>query len=170
MEMNNKTDDIEAIRNMAIALEQAREEKKNCEDRLKEINDKIKTIEEGELSSLLDEKGISGISLDDMDISKSIIFRGGYTKHSNREAFKFLFDSANDGALKKQLIIDLNEYPRAAFELEMLNIRYEIEYSIHHATLSSILKELIEAGKFSTDDMDKYGVYAQPRIKVKKKK
>ena len=79
-----------------------------------------------------------------------------------------MFDSNNDGALKKHLIVDLEAYPRAGFVLMEHDIEYETEYSIHHATLSSIIKELVESGQFSTDDIERYSVYVQPQIKIKR--
>lgn len=159
--------EVEKIHELATELYNLRELKKQKEEEVKNLNASIKQIEEKDLSSLLDEQGINRVSLDDMDISKSLIFRGGYTKHTNKDAFKFLFDSNNDGALKQFLIIDLAAHPGAEFVLMSEDIPYKIEYSIHHMTLSSILKELVESGQLSTDDMDKYSVYAQPQVKVK---
>lgn len=159
--------EVEKIHELATELYNLRELKKQKEEEVKDLNASIKQIEENDLSSLLDEQGINRMSLDDMDISKSLVFRGGYTKHTDKDAFKFLFDSNNDGALKQFLIVDLAAHPGAEFALMSEDIPYKIEYSIHHMTLSSILKELVESGQLSTDDMDKYSVYAQPQVKVK---
>lgn len=156
------------VKELAEQLASAREQKKLYEEKIKDINSTIKTLEENKLNDLLVDLGINKISLDDMDISRSVVFRGGYTKHSDPEAFKFLYDSHNDGALKKHIIVDLEAYPRAGFVLMENGIKYTEEYSIHHATLSSIIKELFEAGQFTTDDIDKYSVYIQPQIKVKR--
>lgn len=160
-------DNLDKVRELAKQLDQARHTKNEYEEKLKEINKEIRDIEECKLSPMLDELGISKMSLDNMDIAKSVIFRCPYTKHTDKDAFKFLFDSNNDGALKKQLIVDLEVYPRAAFELDLLGIEYKEEYSIHHATLSSIIKELVETGKFTTDDIEKYSIYIQPQVKIK---
>lgn len=159
---------FEQVKELAQQLASAREEKKVYEDKIKDINSTIKNLEETKLNNLMLELGISKVSLDDMDISRSVVFRGGYTKHSDPEAFQFLYDSHNDGALKKHIIVDLEAYPRAGLVLEENGIKYTEEYSIHHATLSSIIKELVEAGQFTTDDIDKYSVYVQPQIKVKR--
>lgn len=159
---------LSKVHELADELVSAREMKKQYEDKLKDINSQIKDIEENKLNNLLLDLGINKISLDDMDISKSVVFRGGYTKHSDPAAFQFLYDSHNDGALKKHIIVDLEAYPRAGFVLMENGIRYTEEYSIHHATLSSIIKELVEAGKFTTDDIDKYSVYVQPQVKIKR--
>ena len=152
---------------LANELKEIREKKKETEELVKQYSIAIKNIEEKQLAQLMDEQQISKISLQDLDISKSLVYRGGYTKHSDRDAFKFLFDSNNQGALHQYLIIDLAECPGAEFILQDQDVPYRTEYSIHHATLSSILKELIESGKLSTEDIEKYNIYIQPQIKVK---
>lgn len=164
------SEEIDSIRKLAERLSEIRDAKSYYEEQIKTINQEIKDIEEGTLSSMLDNAGLSKMSFDDMDITKTLAYRPAYTKHSDKEAFKFLFDSNNDGALKKQLIIDLEAYPEAEFEISCKNIEYKIEYSIHWATLSSILKELVESGNLSTADIEKYSIYIQPQIKIKRKK
>lgn len=163
--MSEATDKIYEL---ADKLEELRKEKKETEEHVKDINAEIKNIEEHELSSLMDEEGISRVTLNDLNISKSLVFRGGYTSHTHKEAFQFLFDTHNEGALKQELIVDLSACPQAAYVLQSEDIPYQVRYSIHHMTLSSILKELVESGKFSTDDIDKYSVYVQPQVKVKR--
>jgi len=160
--------DMNGVRELAEQLYSVRARKKELEDAVKTCNEEIKRIEEGTLNEAMLDLGISRVTLDNMDITKSLVFRGGYTKHKNSEAFQFLFDSNNDGALKKHLIVDLEAYPRAGFVLMEHDIEYETEYSIHHATLSSIIKELVESGQFSTDDIERYSVYVQPQIKIKR--
>ena len=161
------SDDINRVRELAEQLLNARASKKEYEDKLKEINKDIKNIEEKELAGLLDELCVSKLSVADMDITKSVVFRPGYVKHSDPEAFQFLFDTNNDGALKKHLVINLESYPDIPTFLDLKGVDYKIEYSIHHATLGSIIKELVEAGKFGIDDILKYDVYVQPQVKIK---
>lgn len=164
------SDDINKVRELAEQLLEARASKKEYEEKLKQINKDIKDIEEKELAGLLDELCVSKLSVANMDITKSVVFRPGYTKHSDPEAFQFLFDTNNDGALKKRIIVNLEDYPALPIDLDVKGINYEIEYSIHHATLGSIIKELVEAGKFSIDDIMKYDVYVQPQVKIKETK
>lgn len=159
--------DVEQIKDLATQLINARTEKATLENQIKEINKKIKDIEEDKLSSLLDEQGISKITIEEMDIAKSLVFRCPYTKHTDPDAFKLLFESNNGDALKQHLIVDLQDCPHAPIELDVKGIPYKIEYSIHHATLSSILKELAESGKLSTDDIEKYSIYVQPQVRIK---
>ena len=160
---------VEKIHELAEELYNLRNEKQTKENEIKDLNSQIKNIEEGSLSDLLDEEGISRVSLEDLDISKSLVYRGSYTKHTDKDAFKFLFDSHNEGALKQYLIVDLATHPQAEFVLMSEDIPYKIEYSIHNMTLSSILKELVESGQFTMNDIEKYSVYVQPQIKVKQR-
>jgi hypothetical protein len=157
------------IYELAKELKSLRDIKKQAEDAVKDANEKIKDIEEHKLNDLMLNEGINNVNLNDLEISKSLVFRGGYTKHSDPEAFQFLFDTHNEGALKQTVTVDLSVCPRICFLLDEENIPYKVEYSIHHMTLSSIIKELVEAGKFTTEDIDKYSVYVQPQIKVKQK-
>ena len=144
------------IYDLAKELDSLRSQKKEAEDYVKKINEQIRSVEEKQLAPLMDEQLVSKISIDDLEISKSLVYRGSYTKLYDNDAFKYLFDSHNEGALRL-----------ADAVLAEAGIPYTIEYSIHHATLSSILKELVESGKFSTDDIDKYSIYIQPQVKVK---
>ena len=167
METRDTQSSTQKIYELAKQLDTLRNEKKETEEYLKKINEQIRQVEEKELAPLMDEQLVSKISIDDLDISKSLAYRGGCTKHCDKNAFKYLFDSHNEGALKQLLIIDYAACPLADAVLADANIPFHEEYSIHHATLSSILKELIESGKFSTEDIEKYGVYIQPQVKVK---
>lgn len=166
MEQNEQNPN-EKIYSLAKELDDLRNQKKEAEEYVKKINEQIRKVEEKELAPLMDEQLVSKISINDLDISKSLVYRGSCTKHYDKDAFKYLFDSDNEGALKQLLIVDIAAYPLADAVLTEANIPFTTEYSIHHATLSSILKELIEAGKFSTEDIEKYSVYIQPQVKVK---
>lgn len=157
---------LQEIKEEALKLKQLRDEKDELNSALKDINDKIRTIEEYELSSLMENEGIQDVTVDNVHIKRGVVFRGGVTSHEDKDAFKYLFDTHNDGALKKKLIIDLESYPDIARTLDYMGIKYTINYSIHHMTLSSLLKELVMEGKLSTEDFDTYSIYAQPQIKV----
>lgn len=160
---------IETLHEYASRLFEYRQDKKRLEEELTKLNSQIKDIEEHKLNDLMNNEGINGISLDDFDVSRTLIFRCGYTKHTDKDAFKFLFDSDNDGALKQLAIVDIATCPQVQYIFDKYAIPYKIEYSIHHATLSSIIKELVATGQFSTEDIEKYNVYVQPQIKVKMK-
>lgn len=157
---------LSKIKEDALRLKDLRDQKDHLNLQLKDINNSIKALEEYQLNSEMEDAGISEVTVDNVHIKKGIVFRGGVTSHTDKDAFKYLFDTDNEGALKQKVIIDLAQYPEAPDLLSKLNICYEIQYTIHHMTLSSILKELVSEGKLSTEDFDRYSIYAQPQIKV----
>jgi len=160
---------LSTLKSLAMDLSATREKKKQLETELGDINGRIKKLEENDINHLMLDLGISEVTIDDLEIRRGVVFRGGVSKHSSPDAFEYLFETNNDGALKKQLVIDMDAQPNAQAVLEMHNVQYTTEYSIHHMTLSSILKELFEAGKLSTDDIEKHSIYIQPQIKIKSK-
>lgn len=160
---------LEEIREEALKLKKLRDEKDSLNERLKEINDGIKSIEEYTLNQSLEDAGISDVTVNGVHVKKGVVFRGGYTKSSNKDTFQYLFDTDNEGALKQEIIVDLAGNEGVPELLKTMEVPYNIVYSIHHMTLSSILKELVADGKISTDDFEKYHIYAQPQIKVEVK-
>lgn len=161
---------LEEIKSKALALKQLREEKEDLNEKLKDVNENIREIEEYTLSNMMDDEGITDITIDDVRVKRNTIFRGGTTKTSSKDMFKYLFDTGNAGALNQQIVIDINEYPDISERLTKAGIAHQIVYSIHHMTLSSILKELVSEGILSTEDFEKYNIYAQPQVKVEVKK
>lgn len=157
------------IKEKALELKDLREQKDSLNARLKAINEDIRNVEEHALPEMMDDMGITDVTVDDVHIKRGVVFRGGVTSHTNKDAFKYLFDSDNGGALKQSLIVDLANYPDMGSILDRMGVEYEIKYTIHHMTLSSILKELVTNGTLSTEDFEKYSIYAQPQIKVDKR-
>ena len=160
---------LELLKEKALELKGLRENKDKLNDQLREINDEIKNLEEKQIAVMMDDEGITDVTVDGVRVKRGVVFRGGVTKHTDKDAFKYLFDTNNDGALKQVVSIDLTQCPDIKDILNRLDIPYTVEYSIHHMTLSSILKELVGDGKLTTDDFDKYSIYAQPQIKVEMK-
>jgi hypothetical protein len=115
---------------------------------------------------MLDE-GVSELTVDGLKIKRDVVYRGGVTSNTDKAAFQYLFDTDNEAALKQECIISLADHPDIAATLDELGISYDIKYSIHHMTLSSILKELVMDGRFSTEDIEKYSVYVQPKITIR---
>lgn len=166
---------LEEIKGSALELKDLRDKKETLSNELKDINDSIREIEEHRLSTMMDDEGISDVTIDGVHVRRGVIFRGGITTSTDSDSFKFLFDTNNDKALKKKLVIDIEGVDPSVLNtiketLSLLNVGYEISYSIHHMTLSSIIKELVTDGKLSTEDFDKFRIYAQPQIKVEMKK
>ena len=160
---------LQKIKEKAVELSKLREEKAKLNEELKDTNEKITELEAHVISTMMDDEGISDVTIDDVRVKRGVIFRGGVTSHTDKEAFQYLFDTNNEGALKQLVTIDLAQYPDVTKDLSAMGIDYHIQYSIHHMTLSSIIKELVTEGKLSTSDFEKYSIYAQPQIKVEMK-
>ena len=158
---------VEDIKIKALELRKQRRLKDRCEELLRRVNAEIKKIEESELNSAMLDEGVSELTVDGLKIKRDVVYRGGVTSNTDKAAFQYLFDTDNEAALKQECIISLADHPDIAATLDELGITYDIKYSIHHMTLSSILKELVMEGKFSTEDIEKYSVYVQPRITIK---
>lgn len=157
---------LDEIKTDALRLKSLRDQKEKLNEQLKDVNLKIRDLEEFKLNSMMNDLKITDVTVDNVHIKKGTVFRGGVTSHTDKEAFQYLFDSHNEGALKQVIMINLAKYPNIPELLSKLHISYDIQYSIHHMTLSSILKELVLEGKLSTSDFEKYSIYAQPQIKV----
>lgn len=161
---------LDKIKEGALKLKALRETKESLTQQLKEVNESISELEEHELDSLMTDEGISEIVIDDVKIKRGVIFRGSSTSSDSKDDFQYLFDTHNDGALKKKLIIDLDKVPDAESKVTNMGLDYSVNYSIHHMTLSGLIGDLVEEGQMSTEDLSKYRIYAQPRIKVEMKK
>ena len=157
---------LQDIKEKALELSELRETKAKLNDSLKDTNEKIANLEGKVISTMMDDEGITDVTVDDVRIKRGVIFRGSVTSHTDKDAFKYLFDTNNEGALKQHVIVDLAQYPNITKDLAAMGVEYNIQYSIHHMTLSSLIKELVMDGKLSTADFEKYSIYAQPQIKV----
>lgn len=160
---------LESIREKALELKKLRDKKNTLNDELSEVSRQIKDLEESQIDKEMDDLGLSDVTINGVQVKRGVIFRGNITTSTNKNDFQFLFDTENEGALKQMILIDISTI-KASYVQGILDehfIPYEIKYTIHHATLSSILKDLVENGKLSTEDFDKFRIYAQPQIKVK---
>lgn len=159
---------LETIKANALKLKELRDKKSSLNDELSEVNSQIRDLEEFKLDADMENLGLSDITIDGIQIKRGVVFRGNVTTSTDKNDFEFLFDSNNDGALHQMLMVDISEVDPDFLKriLDNNQIPYEIKYTIHHATLSSILKELVGEGKLSTSDFEKYKIYAQPQIKV----
>lgn len=160
---------LESIREKALELKNLRDKKATLNDELSEVSRQIKDLEESQIDKEMDDLGLSDVTINGVQVKRGVIFRGNITTSTNKNDFQFLFDTENEGALKQMILIDISTI-KASYVQGILDehfIPYEIKYTIHHATLSSILKDLVENGKLSTEDFDKFRIYAQPQIKVK---
>lgn len=159
------------IKKQAKDLQSNRAKVKALEEKIDKLKKDGSQIEK-ELFSLMEDDGMAKATLDDIEVSRKITFRGSVLKHTDKEAFKYLTDSNNEDALKQQILIDLttNDKDEVVNILEENGVDFEVAYSIHHATLSSLLGQLVADGKLTTEDFEKYSIFCQNQVTVKQVK
>ena len=84
---------LEEIKAEALKLKALRDRKDSLMHELKEVNESISASEEHTLDSLMEDAGVSDVTVDGVRIKRGAIFRGGVTSSSERDKFKFLFDT-----------------------------------------------------------------------------
>ena len=159
------------ITRQAKTLQKTRAEIKALEEKIDKLK-KDGTKLELNLYNLMEAEGMTKATLDDLEIARKVTLRGSVLKHTDKDAFKYLFDSNNEDALKQHILIDLTTEDKTAVVevLEAAGISFETSYTIHHATLSSILGQLVASGKLSTEDFEKYSIWVQNQVTVKQVK
>lgn len=158
---------VEDIKKLAEDLKDKREKKKALEEELEALTDEIREIEEHTLNDLLLDSGLVDLTVDNLKIKRSEVYRGK-TSSDNKEDFDFLFDTNNGGAVKQELIVNIADCEDKVTDLlQKAGIEFNKKFSVHHATLSSIVRLLVEEGEFSSEDIEKHKIYIQPKIAVK---
>lgn len=116
----------------------------------------------------LEDNDIEDITIEDFKVKLGYTYKGNITSTQDKENFKYLYDTSNEGCIKKKAIIDLDRYPEVVAQLKEIGVNdVEEKYDVHHMTLSSTLKQLIESGEMTAEQMEIYNVYKKPKLTVK---
>jgi hypothetical protein len=155
------------IREQGRLLAKIKEEIEQHDRHLSELKAEYKHISEVKLPPIMDELGIQMIQLSD----GSVIQRSSFVdaKITNPEVALAWLRANNHGAVIKSKI-DLalaNDQQRRAAEqaLRSVGISPTFKDDVHHMTLKSLVKELIEQG--SNFPKDAFGVYQGERVVFK---
>ena len=148
---------------------------KLLELQLKELNKARKHAEEDTLPTMFQERGLSGLHLDTgetIEIKPDI-----YTSISGEHqigAFNWLRETHNDGAIKQVVEIPITNEEGLQYVYEALDeykIMYNIKRTIHHATLKSLVKEILEdEDLMKTFPKELFGLTEFFKIVIKTKK
>lgn len=140
-------------------------------DELKKAKEKrINEIMLKEIPEMMDDADVQEIVVGDYKVKAGVIYRSSITKANQEDAFKFLYDTQNEGIIKKNLIICAEQIEDAEAILQQNEIAFEKDLRVDNRVLGRVVRELVEDGKMNTDDMDKFSVYIQPDIKITAKK
>lgn len=140
-------------------------------DELKKAKEKrINEIMLKEIPEMMDDADVQEIVVGDYKVKAGVIYRSSITKANQEDAFKFLYDTQNEGIIKKNLIICAEQIEDAEALLQQNEIAFEKDLRVDNRVLGRVVRELVEDGKMGTDDMEKFSVYIQPDIKITAKK
>ena len=128
------------------------------------------TIMLKEIPEMLDDAGVEEIKVGDYKVKNGVIYRSNITKANQKEAFQFLYDTDNGGIVKKVITINPEMIDDAETLLQGAGVSFETELKVDNRVLGRVVRELVEEGKMSTDDMDKFSIYVQPDVKITKPK
>lgn len=131
---------------------------------------RVERIMDKEIPDMMDEAGVSEIKVEGYKVKNGIVYRSNITKANAPAAFKFLYDTNNEGIIKKNILIDEEQLDIAEKLLKAAKVTFTTELKVDNRTLGRVVRELVEAGKMNTEDMEKFSLFTQPDVKITKPK
>ena len=180
--------EITAITDLALKLIELKGKAEEAAEALKGLNNEIHRIESSELPSLLEEFGVSEVRLKDGSrVTVKAVIRASLPSSSSmaserdpnkknellerfQRGVKFLEENGAGSIVRNILQADLGkdseEISTKAIEvLEALGVRARAEQNVNPMSLSSWVKERIEAGK--EIDHELFSVYSGTKAEIK---
>lgn len=131
----------------------------------------LKQIQEVELPNLLESAGLKSCeTLDGKKVNVSEYIRANIPDDKELDAFLWLEDNGHGDIIKDQVTVSYGKgNDDLASELEEFLMKQGADYArkrgVHHSTLSSLIKELLEEGV--PVPLDLFGAFRQRIAKVK---
>jgi len=151
-------------------LEELESELAQLDVETKKLKARVDMIMLKEIPTMLDEAGVEEIKVGNYKVKNGVIYRSNITKANQEAAFQFLYDTDNDGIIKKTLTINPEQIDKAEAVLRTHKVEFDRELKVDNRTLGRVVRELVEDGRMSTDDMEKFSIYIQPDVKITKPK
>ena len=151
-------------------LEKLESELAQLDVETKKLKARVDMIMLKEIPTMLDEAGVEEIKVGNYKVKNGVIYRSNITKANQEAAFQFLYDTDNDGIIKKTLTINPEQIDKAEAVLRTHKVEFDRELKVDNRTLGRVVRELVEDGRMSTDDMEKFSIYIQPDVKITKPK
>ena len=154
--------------------------RQNLQDRYNTIAggwvDNKQTTVDGLLPQLMRQCGVPAFEMTDgstVDVKK--VYSGSISEANSVEAFQWLRDNKFGALIKNtfKVALGMGDDKKAAKLVKALTrakLKYEQKESVHSATLSSFIREQIEAGKELPEKLLGVFVYESAQIKPPKKK
>lgn len=150
-----------------------------AEDLLDSLNATERKLSTESIPELLFEEGVESLVTDDgTTIQTKITYQGSLKADKQEEAISLLVKHGQGPNVNKTVIVkdSLDDTGSSAVckqaedLLKAANIDYYVKYDIHHMTLKSALKELLEDNSITLEQAkDVFGVFQQIETEVKEK-
>lgn len=157
----------------ARTIMEARDAVVAAEEKLKEEQARLRSLEEEVLPELMATAGQEELTtIDGLKVSIKEMVRGQPSQEKADEAFAWLRDNGHGGIIKSKLVAELGRgqddaAKRAMEALSELGLRSKREQGVHWQTLGSLVRELMAAGK--PVPLDVLGVHVWKKADVKPK-
>ena len=151
-------------------LEELEQELSQLDTETKKVKARVDIIMNKEIPMMLDDAGVEEIKVGPYKVKNGVIYRSNITKANQESAFQFLYDTDNDGIIKKTLTINPEQIDKAIAALKTHKIEFDTELKVDNRVLGRVVRELVEEGRMSTDDMEKFSIFVQPDVKITKPK
>jgi len=168
--------DLTTVRKKAVELRDAYYEKQHLEERVKNLETRIKGIERRDLPDLFSKAKISSVTVEAdgnhpaFIAERDTVYGAKIPEEKRQKAFQW-FESQGHGDLVKsviQIVFGMQEHEERLRVMELLN-KHNIEYwnneSIHAMTLKAFVKRELKAGRIIP--MDLLGAYIFEEVKIK---
>lgn len=153
----------------------ARNEVADCEEALKQSQQRLRTLQEEVLPELMAEANQEQLTTaDGLKVSIRDVVRGQPTKANEEEAYEWLRQNGQGGIIKNEIVAkfskgDDEKVQEALEALTGLGITGQTKSSVHWQTLGSLVRELLEQGKSVPLDLLGVKIWRQADVKPTKK-
>lgn len=170
--LDNPADSFKSqVNEAAKRLQEAQTASLEAEADAKAKKADLKQIQEVELPNLLETAGLKSCeTLDGKKVNVSEYIRANIPDDKELDAYLWLEDNGHGDIIKDQIVVSYGKgNDDLASELEEFLMKQGVDYTrkraVHHSTLSSLIKELMEEGV--PVPLDLFGAYRQRIAKIK---
>lgn len=143
----------------------------STQERLEAYKEQLRRIEEEEMPSLMDELGITSLTLTTGEqIAMDFSMHCSITKANEEEAFRWLRENNHGDLIKNEMKVKFNRNEDNVVGvvrdvIEQHGLQYEAKQYVHPQTLKSFIKEQMRQKNPPPQDL--FGVYVRRVVEIK---
>jgi hypothetical protein len=176
IDVNEQPVDLKVIREKAVELRDLYLEKQDIENKLKNANEKIVSIERHELVDMFNDAGLTSVTVEPdgnhpaFVASRNTIYSAAIPEDKRMEAFQW-FETNGHGDLVKsviEIVFGMQEFEKRLRVMKLLDdngVEYWNNESVHHMTLKAFVKRELQAGHVLPADLLGSRVFDEIKIK-----